>query len=214
MAYIYNGQEFYGRMFEVTPAVLIPRPETELLIDAALEVVSKDAVVRIADVGTGSGCLAVTMVCERPSARAVAIDISREAIDVARRNVIRHGVENTVTLALGDLFPDDLAGEAFDVILSNPPYVPERDRNTLPPEVREYEPESALYAGEDGLAVIRRLLPASADHVKPGGFVIFEIGVGQDAAVARLISATAGLRMVGLRNDLQGIPRTVVAERT
>jgi release factor glutamine methyltransferase len=214
MAYIYSAQEFYGRMFEVTPAVLIPRPETEILIDAALEVVSKDAVIRIADVGTGSGCLAVTMVCERPSACAMAIDISMEAIDVARRNVIRHGVENMVTLAVGDLFPDDLAGEAFDLILSNPPYVPERDRSTLPPEVRDYEPEAALYAGADGLAAIRRLLPASADHLKPGGFVVFEIGVGQDAAVAQLISATAGLKMVRLRNDLQGIPRTVVVERT
>jgi len=214
MAYIYSGQEFYGRMFEVTPAVLIPRPETEILIDAALAVVSKDARVRIVDVGTGSGCLAVTMACERPSARAMAIDISNDAIDVAHRNVVRHGVEKTVTLAVGDLFPDDLAGEVFDLILSNPPYVPERDRATLPPEVRDYEPESALYAGEDGLAVIRRLLPASADHLKPGGFVIFEIGVGQDAAVAELISATTGLRMAGLRNDLQGIPRTVVVERT
>ena len=214
MAYIHSAQEFYGRLFEVTPAVLIPRPETEILIEAALEVVSKDAVVRIADVGTGSGCLAVTMVCERPSARAMAIDISKDAIDVAHRNVIRHSVENAVTLAVGDLFPDDLAGEAFDLILSNPPYVPERDRNTLPPEVRDYEPESALYAGADGLAVIRRLLPASADHLKPAGFVIFEIGVGQDAAVVQLISATPGLRMVGLRNDLQGIPRTVVVERT
>jgi release factor glutamine methyltransferase len=214
MAYIYGGQEFYGRMFEVTPAVLIPRPETELIVEALLEVVSSEAQARVADVGTGSGCLAVTIACERPSTRVIAIDVSDDAIEVARRNVIRHGVGDTVFLGIGDLLPDHLAAERFDLIVSNPPYVPERDRATLPPEVQEYEPGSALFAGGDGLDVIRRLVRSSVDHLNSGGYLIFEIGINQDAAVTQLISSTPGLRMTGLRHDLQGIPRTVVAQRT
>ena len=115
----------------------------------------------------------------------------------------------------GDLLPERLGPtiERFDLIVSNPPYVPEGDRAALQPEVRDYEPAEALFAGPDGLDVIRRLIPAAAPRLTPGGYLIFEIGVGQDAAVAQLISATPGLKMVGLRNDLQGIPRTVVVQR-
>jgi release factor glutamine methyltransferase len=213
MAYIYGGQAFYGRMFEITPAVLIPRPETELIVEASLELISSEVRARVADVGTGSGCLAVTIACERPLARVFAVDVSNDAIDVAQRNVVRHGVNDDVTVGLGDLLPDYLADALFDLVVSNPPYVPEGERATLQPEVRDYEPAQALFAGPDGLSVIRRLVPAAAQHLKPGGYLIFEIGIGQDAAVRELISATPGLRMIGLRNDLQGIPRTVVAQR-
>ena len=216
MAYLFGGQEFYGRMFEVTSGVLIPRPETEIIVEATLQRFPDDrAVLHIADIGTGSGCLAITLANERPAARVLATDVSKAALLVARQNANRHGVEDRIVFALSDL----LAGASlatsnlFDLIVSNPPYVPDADRATLQPEVRNYEPAEALFAGPDGLDVIRRLIPAAAGRLKTGGSLIFEIGVGQDAAVGELISAVPGLRMVGLRNDLQGIPRTVVAER-
>ena len=216
MAYLYGGQEFYGRMFEVTSAVLIPRPETEIIVEAALQRFPDDrAAVQIADVGTGSGCLAVTLATERTAARVLATDISSAGFLVAQQNASRYGVEDRIVFAFGDLLAEgpETTLSLFDLIVSNPPYVPDGDRATLQPEVRDYEPAKALFAGPDGLDVIRRLIPAAATGLKPGGSLIFEIGVGQDAAVSQLISATPGLRMVGLRNDLQGIPRTVVVER-
>ena len=216
MAYIYAGQEFYGRMFEVTPAVLIPRPESEIIVEAALGILPERARVHVADIGTGSGCLAITVACERPLARIVATDISGDALEIAQRNALRHGVEARVACTLGDLLPEqsiDKGGLGLDLVVSNPPYVPEGDRALLPPEVRDYEPAAALFAGADGLDVIRRLVPKSAERLKPGGYLIFEIGINQSVAVTQLISATPGLKMVGLRNDLQGIPRTVVVQR-
>jgi release factor glutamine methyltransferase len=215
MAYIYAGQEFYGRMFEVTPAVLIPRPETEIIVEAALSLVPSEAGARVADIGTGSGCLAITIACERPRARLLATDVSHDALEIALRNARRHEVDARVSLAAGDLLPPPVVGEpAFDLIVSNPPYVPEGDRPSLAPEVRDYEPAGALFAGPDGLDVIRRLIPMSSKRLAPGGHLIFEIGIDQGAAVTQLISTTPDLRMVGLRNDLQGIPRTVVVQRT
>jgi release factor glutamine methyltransferase len=216
MAYLYGGQEFYGRMFEVTSAVLIPRPETEIIVEAALQRFPDDrAVLQIADIGTGSGCLAVTLAKERPAARVLATDISRAGFLVAQQNASRYGVDDRIVFAFGDLLAEatQTTSNLFDLIVSNPPYVPEEDRAMLPPEVRDYEPAEALFAGPDGLDVIRRLIPAATARLKTGGSLIFEIGAGQDAAVDQLISAMAGLKMVGLRNDLQGIPRTVVAER-
>ena len=215
MAYLYGGKEFYGRMFEVTSAVLIPRPETEIIIEAALQRFPDDrAVLQIADIGTGSGCLAITLAKERPAARVLATDISKAGFLVAQQNANRYGVEDRIVFALGDLLAEgsQTTSNRFDLIVSNPPYVPDGDRATLQPEVRDYEPAEALFAGPDGLDVIRRMIPAAAARLKTGGSLIFEIGVGQGAAVGELISATPGLRMVGLRNDLQGIPRTVVAE--
>jgi release factor glutamine methyltransferase len=216
MAYLYGGREFYGRMFEVTSAVLIPRPETEIIVEAALQRFPDDrAVLQIADIGTGSGCLAITLAKERPAARVLATDVSKAGLLVAQQNAHRYGVEDRVVFAFGDLLADATRTTfgVFDLIVSNPPYVSDGDRATLPPEVRDYEPAAALFAGPDGLDVIRRMIPAAAARLKTGGSLIFEIGAGQDAAVSELISAAPGLRMVGLRNDLQGIPRTVVAER-
>jgi release factor glutamine methyltransferase len=217
MAYLYGGQEFYGRMFEVTSAVLIPRPETELIVEVALQRFPDDrAPLQIADIGTGSGCLAVTLAKERPAARVLATDISAAGFLVAQQNASRYNVDDRIVFAFGDLFADAsrTTFDTFDLIVSNPPYVPDGDRARLQPGVRDYEPPEALFAGPDGMDVIRRLIPAAAARLKRGGSLIFEIGVGQDAAVAQLISATPGLRMAGVRNDLQGIPRTVVAERT
>jgi release factor glutamine methyltransferase len=203
-------------MFEVSPAVLIPRPETEIIVEAALELFpDTHAPLFIADVGTGSGCLAVVLAKERPAARVLATDVSSGNFLVVQANTSRHGVEDRVTFSVADLLPEQLGPSfgGFDLIVSNPPYIAEGERATLQPEVRDYEPAQALFAGPDGLEVIRRLIPAAAQHLKPRAYLVFEIGVGQDAAVRELISATAGLRMIGLRNDLQGIPRTVVAQR-
>jgi release factor glutamine methyltransferase len=216
MAYLFGGREFWGLMFEVTPGVLIPRPETELIVETALQLFpDTGAALQIADIGTGSGCLAITLAKERPAARVVASDISAAGFRVAQQNASRHDVESRVVFAYGDLLPERLGPtfERFDLIVSNPPYVPEGDRATLQPEVRDYEPAEALFAGPDGLDVIRRLIPAAAQRLKPGGYLVFEIGAGQDRNVTELISGSPGLRMLGLRNDLQGIPRTVVAQR-
>jgi release factor glutamine methyltransferase len=216
MAYLFGGQEFYGRMFEVTSGVLIPRPETEIIVEAALQRFPDDrSVLHIADIGTGSGCLAITLAKERPAARVLATDVSKATLLVARQNANRHDVEDRIVFALSDLLAGAslAASNLFDLIVSNPPYVPDADRATLQPEVRDHEPAEALFAGSDGLDVIRRMIPAAAGRLKTGGSLIFEIGVGQDTAVGELISAVPGLRMMDLRNDLQGIPRTVVAER-
>jgi release factor glutamine methyltransferase len=210
-AYIAGRQEFWGLRFDVTPAVLIPRPESELLVEAVAEIVEPASAVRIADVGTGSGCLAVAIACERAGATIVATEIAEDAIAVARGNAAHHGVAHRISFCRTDL----LAGlnGPFDVVVSNPPYVREVDRLALQPEVR-WEPPSALFAGADGLNVIRRLLPQATERLKPGGTLMFEIGFGQADAVAGLISATPGITMVELRGDLQHIPRAAIARRT
>ncbi len=210
-AYIVGAREFWGLRFEVTPAVLIPRPETELIVEAVLELVNDAVAVRIADVGTGSGCLAVPIARERPQSSIVATDISEEALAVARRNADRHGVAGRIQFRHTDLL-DGIAGP-LDLVISNPPYVREIDRADIQSEVR-WEPSGALFAGDEGLDVIRRLLPQAASRLTPGGTLIFEIGFGQADAVAELISAAPGLTMCELRRDLQGIPRVAVAKRT
>ena len=214
IAYILGRQEFWGLAFEVSPAVLIPRPETEVLVEAALSRIPEAGSFDVADVGTGSGCVAIAIARDRPRARLVAVDISREALEIAAANARRHGVADRITFACGDLLAlPPLAQRTFDLIVSNPPYVAEDDRQTLQPEVRDYEPAAALFAGRDGLSIIRRLVAQSVARLKPGGFLMFEIGQGQDDAVRELISATPGLTMSGLRHDLQGIARTAIARR-
>ena len=213
MAYVLGRQEFWGLDFEVSPAVLIPRPETELIVEAALAAFPDSKTpLDIADVGAGSGCLAVALAHERPKARVVAIDLSRAALEVARRNAVRHRVAARIELAEGDL----LAGinRAFDLIVSNPPYVPNRDRATLPPEVRDHEPHGALFAGDDGLSVIRRLVDHAVARLKPAGLLIVEFGFGQADAVKALITQTPGLSLLEVRRDLQGIPRVAISRGT
>ncbi len=166
---------------------------------------------RFADACTGSGCLAVALARERPQGRFVATDISADALEVARRNVGRHGVGGQVVLARSDV----LAGVAgpFDVIVSNPPYVPESEAGAMQPEVLDHEPHIALFAGSDGLSVVRRLVEQASTRLAPGGILIFEFGFGQSDDVTRLIAQTPALELLELRRDLQGIPRTIVAKR-
>ena len=212
MAYVVGRQEFWGLEFEVSPAVLIPRPETELIVETALAAFpDAKGALEIADVGVGSGCLAVALAKERPAARVVATDVSSAALDVARRNAARHGVNGRVELVETDLLNG--IDRTFDLIVSNPPYVPESDRATLQPEVRDHEPPTALFGGRDGLAVIGRLLNRAAQWLKPNGRVIFEFGFGQSGAVTDLIAHARGLALLAVRDDLQGIPRVAISRR-
>jgi len=212
IAYITGRQDFWDLTFEVSPAVLIPRPETELIVEASLELFpDTEAPMAIADVCTGSGCLAVALARERPQATILATDVSAPALEVARRNVVRHRVAHRVRFLQTDLLHD--VHEPFDLIVANPPYVLRRDRVSLQPEVRDHEPDVALFAGEDGLFVIRGLVAQSAAHLKPGGIVMFEFGFGQDVEVEQLIAEAPGLTPLGLRRDLQGIARTALATK-
>jgi release factor glutamine methyltransferase len=212
VAYILGRREFWGLDFEVSRDVLIPRPETELVVQGALDAFpDPHAAVRIADVGTGSGCLAVVLARERPNASVVATDVSRRALEIARRNAIRHGVSDRITFAETNLL--DAVEPGVDLIVSNPPYVPERDRAALQPEIRDYEPGLALFAGDDGLAAIRSLTAQAADRLSAEGLLMFEFGANQAGVVMDLVGATEGLRLVEVRSDLQGIPRAAICRR-
>ena len=210
-SYITGTREFWNLTLEVSSAVLIPRPETESVIEASLEwFPDQRQPARVADVCTGSGCIAIALALEHPAWHVVAADISTAALDVARRNAVRHGVSDRVDFAQGDLLTP-LSG-AFDLIVANPPYVAERDRRALSPEVREFEPAIALFAG-DGLDVIRRLITEAPLRLEPGGYLMFEFGDGQEAAVQELISASGTLTMIEARRDLRGIERVAIARR-
>lgn len=210
MAYIRGRAEFWGREFLVSPAVLIPRPETELLVESALSFLDPGITSLIVDVGTGSGCVAVTIACERPHAQVVATDISADAIAVARHNARRHDVEHRIAFRIGALL--DVVDQA-DLVVSNPPYVPERDRSTLAPEVGEFEPHAALFGGIDGLDVVRLLVGTAAERTRSDGWLLFEFGYGQAAGVRSLLDASGAWTSIRLRADLQGIPRVAEACR-
>ncbi len=205
MQYITGSQEFFGLLFEVTAAVLIPRPETEHLVEAALEHIGGETV-RIVDVGTGSGAIAVSLAHARPQARVTAVDLSPAALEVARRNAQRHGVLDRVTLLQSNLLAA-VDGADFDVVVSNPPYIAEGE--VLEPQVSNYEPHPALYAGPTGLEVYERLIPEARKVLKPGGWLLLEIGFGQQPAVEALLR---GWRSVSVVHDLQGIPRVLRAQ--
>jgi release factor glutamine methyltransferase len=212
VAYITGRREFYGRTFLVSPAVLIPRPDTETLVEAALACLDRMAAgALVADVGTGSGCLAVTLAAERPSIRVVATDISAAALDVARENARCLRVSDRIQFREGPL----LAGAAtpVDLIVSNPPYVREVERETLPADVVAFEPHGALFAGADGLDVIRLLADEASRSLSPGGRLAVEIGHDQADAVRALIDATAGLATQAVVTDIESRPRVVVAAR-
>jgi release factor glutamine methyltransferase len=200
--HITGRQEFYGREFRVTPDVLIPRPETELLIEAALAIAN--AATAIVDIGTGSGAIAVTLALEMKT-HVLATDLSLPALAVAQKNARTLGADIDFAVCdLGSAFVDG----SFDLVVSNPPYVAERDRATLAPEVRDREPALALFGGEDGLAVYRRLIPEAARLLRPGGWLMMELG--EAAAVREMLS---DWRDVEIHNDLAGIPRVVVARK-
>jgi release factor glutamine methyltransferase len=212
LAYIVGQQEFWGLPFEVSPAVLIPRSETELIVEVVLELFPHlNGIVTVADLCTGSGNVAVAIATERPAARITATDISQVALDVARQNARRLGVAGRIDFRCTDLI-DGLQGP-FDVITCNPPYVAERDRPGLQPEVRDHEPDVALFGGSDGFHLVERLVRQAAGYLRPGGHLLFEFGLGQDDRVESLVADTADLRLVELRRDLQGIARTAVVER-
>ena len=210
--YITGTQDFYGRAFRVTPDVLIPRPETELLVEAALQLLDTNS--RICDVGTGSGCIAITLLCERSDARATAIDVSEAALDVARLNASDHSVQDRIEFLVSDCFSglDESASRIFDLIISNPPYVSERALPGLQREVRDHEPLVALSPGTDGLSVIRRLLNYSPSFLRPKGHLLMEIGFDQGETVQQLVDPNVWT-LNEIRPDLQGIPRIVVLQK-
>jgi release factor glutamine methyltransferase len=213
IAYILGRQEFWGLGFDVTPAVLIPRPETELIVEAVCaRVPAGTTPIDVADIGTGSGCIAVALAVERPAARVTATDVSAEALAVAARNVQAHGLANRVRFVRADLFAG--APGPFDVIASNLPYVPQRDVAGLQPEVGQHEPAAALFGGGDGLDVIRRLVAQAAARLKPHGWLIFEFGFGQADAVRAIVADAPQLQLDAVLPDLQGIPRVAAVRRT
>jgi release factor glutamine methyltransferase len=213
LAYITGRREFWGLDFEVSPAVLIPRPSTELIVETVLELFRGAATpLALADVCTGCGCVAIAIAHERHAARVVATDISPEALEVARRNAARHGVGDRVAFARADLLRG--VDGPFDVIAANPPYVVDGARPALQPEVRDYEPDVALFGGDDGLGLITRLIEEAPSRLRPGGNLIFEFGLGQDVEIEQLIEDAPAFRLIELRRDLQGIARTAVVRRT
>jgi release factor glutamine methyltransferase len=230
VAYILGHREFWGLEFIVSPAVLIPRPETELIVEAALEIIGAAGVttyapgtappakgadqtnvtVRLADIGTGSGNIAVSVAHDAPGVHVVATDVSSEALAVARRNAERHGVADRVeffaTSYLGGIEGD------FDIIAANPPYVRELDRPGIALNVR-HEPEVALYGGDNGLLHLEGVLDTAILKLRPHGFLITEIGYGQEDDVIDLANRRPGLRLHGTRGDFQGITRTMLFQR-
>jgi release factor glutamine methyltransferase len=212
IAYITGTREFWGRDFRVTPAVLVPRPETELIIETALPVFRPASRPWwLADAGTGSGCLAVTLCCELPHAQVIATDVSAAALAVAAGNAVGHGVDARVRLVRTSWL-DGLIGP-FDAIVANPPYVPLADRCSLQRDVLEFEPAHALFAGAEGLDAIRVLLRQSAARLAHGGWLLMEFGFGQADAVRQEVERTAGLRLVEIARDLQGHERMLLAQR-
>jgi release factor glutamine methyltransferase len=214
LQYVIAHQSFFGLDFEVARGVLIPRPETELLVETALGFL-KDipGSQEICDVGTGSGCIAITLLHECSTAHAVAIDVSPAALEIAKRNARRHAVEERLTFVEADCFSSLSAGKfSFDLIVSNPPYVAEMALAGLQREVRDHEPREALAGGPDGLDVVRRLLSESSAFLKSHGHLLIEIGFNQGEAVKSLVDERVW-HLQGIRPDLQGIPRLVVLQK-
>jgi release factor glutamine methyltransferase len=209
--YITGETEFYGLSFRVTRDVLIPRPETEHAIEKVLALAAAFRQPRIVDVGTGSGAIAVALAHNLPDAHITAIDLSPNALVIARENAARNGVKARIRFLEGDLLTP-VAREHFEFVVSNPPYVAAPERDSLAVEVREYEPDIALFAGGDGLSIYRRLIPAARSVLVPGGFIVLEIGYNQSEAVGALL-LEHGFANVEFTPDLQGIPRVASARR-
>jgi release factor glutamine methyltransferase len=212
LQYVLGSQEFCGLDFEVDPTVLIPRPETELLVEEALQAVSGKDHPIIVDIGTGSGCLAVTLATRLPSAEVYAVDSSPAALAVARKNIVRHSVGGKIACLLGDLCSPlachRLVGQV-DVIVSNPPYIAEQEWPALQPEVRNFEPRGALVAGATGIEVHGRLIEQAWRYLVPGGWLFMEVGKGQSDAVCRLAAGTGRYAGATFRLDAAMIERIV-----
>ena len=210
VAYILGHRDFWGRRFEVTPDVLIPRPDTETLVEHALKCIPEDAGCRVLDVGTGSGAIAVTIAAERPLARVTATDISDAALKVASQNAETLAVASRIRFERADLLCGD---ERYDIIVSNPPYIAQAEIAGLQPEVREHEPLSALEAGEDGLDVVRALLAAGVTATDAGAQMLIEVGIGQAPSVVALASEHSEWESVAVHLDLNRIERVVHLRR-
>jgi release factor glutamine methyltransferase len=211
--YLTGAREFYGLLFHVTPAVLIPRPETELLVEKTIELLKvHPSPARFLDIGVGSGCISIAIAREVPSATGWAVDISAPALDVAKQNACRHEVADRIHLVRGDLLDSFLPNESFDFILSNPPYVPLSECDTLPSDVRDYEPHLALFGGATGMDIYSRLIPRVPSYLAPEGYFLIELGAGQAGQIRELIEK-AGMSVQMILNDLQGIPRCLVARK-
>lgn len=213
VAYLVGMKEFYLLKFEVSPAVLIPRPETETLVLEADRLLKPLGAPRVLDLCTGSGCIAVVLAHQRKAAQVTAVDISPDALDVAKRNAATHGVADRVTFLSGDLFGPVPAGSEFDLIVSNPPYVTPSEYDALPADIREHEPRLALDGGPDGLAFYRRIATGAGAFLRPGGSVLVEIGHTQDDAVRALFAAQPEFEVGPTLKDGLRLPRVVCAKK-
>jgi release factor glutamine methyltransferase len=217
--YITGHQEFWGMDFIVTPAVLIPRPETEHVVETVLELANKDnggrasppGPIQIVDVGTGSGCIAVALAKELPDAEIHATDISAAALEIARVNAARHQLEKRIHFHHTDLLRGLGPPGTFDFVASNPPYVGESEEDTVQLEVRKFEPRNAVFSGPTGLEVIARLIPPAHAMLKPGGWLVTEIS---GTIADKVESLLAGWEQVQIKGDLQGIPRVALAQKS
>jgi release factor glutamine methyltransferase len=231
--YLTGKQEFWGLEFEVTPDVLIPRPETEHVVEVALERLGErglkinmktgapSPLLHIADVGTGSGCLAVAFAHELPHAEIIATDISLPALEIARRNGARHKVSDRIRFVQTNLLegisvlppnPRRLR-PGFDLIVSNPPYIAHRDARSLPTEVRDHEPRSALFGGPTGVEIYDRLIEQAGAQLGPGAILVLELGYDSADRVRKMFDTEPRWANIGITNDLAGIPRVIAAER-
>jgi release factor glutamine methyltransferase len=211
VAYLVGRKEFYSLEFEVNRSVLIPRPDTETVVDECLQLAKEMAEPSVIDVGTGSGCLAVAVTKYCKQVRVTAIDVSDEALEVAARNATKHGVAERIRFLKGDLFSPLSAGEQFDFVLSNPPYIPRKDIAGLAAGVRDYEPHTALDGGSNGLEVLDRLVTESPARLKPGGYLIVEIGSPQERPARERIQAQSGFELAKTVYDSAGHPRVLRA---
>ncbi len=210
ISYITGEKEFYSRSYKVNSGVLIPRPETELLVDEALLLANQIASPKILDIGTGSGCISVTLAYMCNNAKIVATDISQKALKVAKENIFKHGKQDKISLAGGDLitfFKD----RSFDIVISNPPYISESEIKKLEPDVKDHEPIIALRAGEDGLEYIKRIISDSRRVLKEEGWCVLEVGQGQAEKVINLFKEY-GFIAVSTKKDLNGIDRVILAK--
>ena len=212
VAYLVGRKEFFSLEFEVGPAVLIPRPDTETLVAEALRLAKEMAEPNVLDIGAGSGAIPVAVAKNHKGAKVTATDVSPEALEVARRNAAKHGVADRVTVLVGDLFAPLPPGSAFDLVVSNPPYVTTKEWESLSIDIREHEPRGALDGGPDGLAFYRRIAAGAAAVLNPDGAVMVEIGATQEDVV-RAVFAEKGFTTGPAVKDLARRPRVVVATR-
>jgi release factor glutamine methyltransferase len=209
LQYIRGTQEFYRLEFDVAPGVLIPRPETEILVENAIGLLKDEAAPSLCEVGVGTGCISISVLHEVPQASATGLDISDTALALTRKNALKHGVSERLKLARSDIF-GALAREKFDLIVSNPPYISKTEYDRLQPEVRDFEPDAALTDGGTGLSIIEKIVLEAPKYLKPGGFLLMEIGFGQAEKAARMFASPIW-QSFDILPDLQSIPRIVKA---